>query len=105
MRKFQSGATRNTEEGKYDYDGFLSPLAIERFGAYMHKHRHLPDGSMRASDNWQLGIPKEEYMKSMWRHFFEVWSIHRGLHKGDITESLSALMFNVQGYLHEQLKK
>ena len=32
IRKFKSGATRDTNEGKYDYEGFLHPVVIEAFG-------------------------------------------------------------------------
>lgn len=103
MRKFESGATRDSDETKLDYEGFLSPLVLERFGQYMNKHRKQADGILRESDNWQKGIPLAAYMKSMWRHFFDVWKSHRS--GGDNQEEeLCALMFNAQGYLHELLK-
>lgn len=103
MRQFKTGATRDTEEGKLDFDGFLSVDVLERFAVYMHKHRLQADGKLRDSDNWQKGIPIDAYMKSMWRHFFAVWKGHR---KGtDNIEDLCALMFNVQGMLHEKLKE
>lgn len=106
MRTFKTGATRDSDTTKPDYEGFLSPLAIESFGAYMNKHRKQSDGTMRDSDNWQKGIPLDAYMKSMWRHFFAVWKWHRGItDKEDLETSLCALMFNVQGYLHELKKK
>lgn len=111
VRTFETGAIRNLDQNKPDYEGFLSPLAIEAFGKYMHHHRKLPDGSMRSADNWQKGMPKDTYMKSGWRHFFHWWALHRGLPAVDETgravgleEMLCALWFNVQGYLHE-LKK
>lgn len=72
IRTFDTGATRDTDEGKLDFEGFLSPLALERFAEYMNKHRQQSDGSLRDSDNWQKGIPVKQYMKSMWRHFFAV---------------------------------
>ena len=108
MRTFETGATRDTDEGKYDYEGFLSPLVLRRYAEYMHKHRKQADGKIRASDNWQKGIPTEQYMKSMWRHFMEVWVLHRlrasePIHD-DMTEILCALLFNVMGYLHEEIK-
>lgn len=103
LRKFESGATRTSEEGKFDYEGFLSPLVIREFGAFMHKNRLQPDGTLRESDNWQKGIPLDAYMKSKWRHFWETWHIHRG-GKGNIKESLCAELFNTMGYLHEILK-
>ena len=105
MRTFESGATRDSDETKLDYEGFLSPLVIDRYAQYMHKHRKQADGKLRASDNWQQGIPMSAYMKSMWRHFMDVWRQWRGL-KGEDTfeDSLCALIFNASGMLHEQLK-
>jgi hypothetical protein len=113
LRTFASGATRNLDTNKFDYEGFLSPLVIEAFGKYMHSHRLQKDGTMRDSDNWQKSIPFDVYMKSGWRHFFDWWKLHRGIdatspedgHQIDKVEALCALLFNVQGYLHELLKE
>lgn len=105
-RTFATGATRDTAEGKYDYDGFLSPYVVEAFGAYMDHNRVMADGSKRDSDNWQKGIPREAYMKSAWRHFLDWWREHRGLAtKEGIVWALLGLLFNLQGYLHELLKE
>jgi hypothetical protein len=51
-------------------------------------------------------MPKSAYMKSLWRHFLDLWMFHRG-YKGreDIEEALCAIMFNTQGYLYEILKE
>ena len=106
IRKFDTGATRDTDMGKNDYEGFFSPIVIKRFGDYMTKHRKQSDGGLRASDNWQKGIPKVAYMKSGYRHFFDWWKEHRGFKTKDgLIEALCALMFNVQGYLFEVLKE
>ena len=107
MRQFDTGATRDDDAGKWDYEGFISPLVWRRFAAYMHKHRVQSDGELRASDNWQKGIPPEQYMKSLFRHFMDVWSNHRaGFYAtDDMEEALCALLFNVQGYLHQLLKE
>jgi len=49
-------------------------------------------------------------MKSMWRHFMDVWASHRCvLGGGGCTpehqeEALCAVIFNASGYLHELLK-
>lgn len=107
VRTFDSGANRSSDDGKPDFEGFLSPLVLERYGEYMHKHRQLPDGNLRSSDNWQKGIPQDAYIKSGWRHFMDWWGGHRGL-KGlrePLEDSLCALLFNVTGYLHEVLKQ
>ena len=103
MRKFASGATRDSDETKLDYEGFLSPLVLRRFAEYMHQHRLQADGKLRDSDNWQKGIPLDAYMKSGWRHFMDWWACHRA--SQDPAEALCALLFNVQGYLHEILRK
>lgn len=106
MREFTTGATRNNDTDKFDYEGFISPLVLERYAAYMHKHRLQADGNLRDSDNWQKGIPLEAYVKSGWRHFMDWWKEHRGLPTSEgLEEALCALLFNVQGYLHETLKK
>ncbi len=105
MRNFDTGATRDSDESKIDFEGFLSPKALKRFGEYMQKNRIQADGKLRASDNWKKGIPLEAYMKSMWRHFYSVWEKHHDFdHSEDQEEDLCALFFNVQGYLHEIMK-
>lgn len=107
MRQFESGATRDTDTSKFDFEGFLSPAVLNRYAEYMNKHRKQADGNLRDSDNWQKGIPLAVYMKSGYRHFFDWWANHRHVEavvKEDIEESLCALLFNTMGYLHEHLK-
>lgn len=114
VRQFGTGATRDLDANKLDFEGFLSPLVLERYAEHMHKARKMPDGSMRESDNWQLGIPVVAYMKSLFRHFFSVWKLHRGLPvtevvRGetivkDLETELCAVIFNASGMLHETLK-
>jgi hypothetical protein len=107
IRQFPTGATRDTDAGKPDYEGYLSPQAIRRYGEYMLRHTVMPDGTRRASDNWQKGIPRDAYMKSAWRHFLDVWTMHRA-GKGctdEAQDALCALLFNVMGYLHEAMKE
>lgn len=112
MRNFLTGATRDSDENKNDYEGFLHPLVIEAYGDYMRLHCKQADGTIRNGDNWQKGIPKSAYMKSAWRHFLDWWYLHRGIKRFDTTdhhaitkqEVLCALLFNVMGYLYEELK-
>lgn len=105
VRYFPTGANRNPDADKLDYEGFLSPLVIERFAEYMHKHRSIADGTLRDADNWQKGMPKDAYMKSGWRHFVDWWKEHRGLASREgLEDALCGLLFNVMGYLHETLK-
>ena len=107
MRRFETGATRNDEAGKLDYEAFLSPLVIKRFGQYMHHHRFQADGEMRDGDNWQKGILQESYIKSAWRHFMDWWLHWDGYDNvatEDLEDAICALIFNAQGFLHEHLK-
>lgn len=105
VRTFATGATRDTDEGKPDYEGYLSPVVLRAYGRYMLKHGIQPDGEPRASDNWQQGIPADAYMKSAWRHFMDWWEQHREPDGGGsvdvLEEAICALLFNAMGYLHE----
>ena len=105
-REFETGATRDSDDGKLDYEGFLSPLVLECFAKYMHEYRlrNVPSGStIRASDNWQKGMPKSAYMKSLLRHVFEAWKQWRTTGGVDL-DVMNAILFNVQGFMHECLK-
>ncbi len=117
MRTFEGGATRDNDDTKCDYEGFLSPLVFRRFGKYMNKHRIQADGKKRESDNWQKGIPISAYMKSWWRHFMDVWFMWRRVDRpcpgveelkdwskeslDEISDLLCAALFNNMGMLHE----
>lgn len=103
MRQFDTGATRDTDENKLDYEGFLSPLVLAEYAKYMNKNRVQADGKLRDSDNWQKGIPRDVYMKSAWRHFIEWWASHRMGDSVARREAICALLFNAMGYLHEDL--
>ena len=113
MRTFESGATRDDDDHKNDYEGFFSPLVFRRYGDYMQKHRQQKDGSVRASDNWQKGngMGLSAFMKSKWRHFLDIWTIFDGYKaidfdgaEVDLEDALCADLFNTMGYLHEVLK-
>lgn len=105
LRLFETGATRDTDAGKPDYEGFLSPAVLVRYGEYMTEHRKQKDGSLRDSDNWQRGIARSSYVKSLLRHVFDVWLLQRGITRGastsSVQEALCAVMFNAMGLLHE----
>jgi hypothetical protein len=103
IRQFETGATRDTSENKPDLEGYLCPKVLKAYAEYMLSNQKQTDGTIRPSDNWQKGIPQDVYMKSMWRHFHTVWLSHR---EGKVSMTdLMALVFNVMGYAHEELKK
>lgn len=110
IREWESGGKRDTEEGKLDFEGFLSPLVIQRYAEYMNKHRTMADGSLRDSDNWQKGFGSltEHFkvcMKSLFRHFMDMWSAHRGYESREgMEEAICGILFNVMAYLHRILE-
>ena len=110
MRQFATGAIRDTDEGKVDYEGCLSPIVLRRFAEYMLLHCTQADGNKRTCDNWQKGFGFDSWMKSLLRHTFDLWTYHRSNRSDEITDALKeelacAVIFNIQGYLHELLKE
>lgn len=106
IRVFKTGATRDQDATKPDYEGFISPLVTKRFGQYMTKHRVQKDGNLRDSANWQKGIPKDAYVKSLTRHVEDVRLHHDGFADEateDLESALCAVLFNAQGLLFELL--
>jgi hypothetical protein len=111
VREFDTGATRDTADGKFDFEGYLSPRVLWEFARYMTANREMPDGSLRASDNWQKGIPLDVYMKSLLRHVMDLWLLHRGVEEHrpedgkfiELHDTLGGALFNLQGYWHETL--
>lgn len=104
IRKFETGATRDTSVDKLDFEGFLSPIVLKRYAEYLNEHRVQSDGKLRDSDNWQKGIPLDVYMKSKLRHLMDTWLSHRSYSDVDIEVALCAEIFNTMGMLHEILK-
>ena len=62
---------------------------------------------MRASDNWQLGIDKAAYLKSLVRHMEDVKLLWDGYTdestEPDMEKALCAVIFNAQGLMFELL--
>lgn len=105
LRTFEGGAIRDTNVGKLEYYGFFSPLVMKRFAEYMDKHRKLPDGSLRGSDNWK-SLFGENHNKicfdSLLRHLMDVWLImdnYQDEARDSIEEALCAMSFNINALL------
>jgi hypothetical protein len=111
IRRFATGAIRDTATGKYEYARHLDSRALRRYVAYMHHHRNLSDGSTREPDNWKAGMG-ESYVDSLWRHVMDVWELdqwgsatdHRTGKPVDMEEALCGVLFNAFGKLYEVLK-
>lgn len=78
VRKFESGATRDTADGKLNYYGFRHPLLEQSFAYYMHEHRKQTDGSIRDANNWWKGWDKEISLQSLIRHTEDLQAINSG---------------------------
>ena len=106
MRSFDTGATRDTAEGKLLYDKFLCPTVLKQFAKFMNMNRLQSDGQLRDGDNWQKGIPMKLYLECLGRHYHEFWTASRDSHhtRTELIGAACGIMFNVMGYLHEWLK-
>lgn len=97
-RYFETGAYRDTEVGKNDYRGYLSPRVLIDFGNYMTKHRVQSDGVIRDSDNWKKGMETKVYLSSLLRHVLDIWTeIENGESRDGMHEALGGAFFNLQG--------
>jgi hypothetical protein len=113
IRTFDSGATRNSLDGKLQYSRFLDPEVFKVYCEYMQSHRIQLDGSMRDPDNWKKGISQDVYMDSLYRHVTNLWGVYNGYERvqpetGEPEtkkELLCAIMFNVIGYMFELNKE
>lgn len=109
MTTFESGATRSSET-PFDPSGFLSPAVLAGFSRYMERHRKQADGTLRASDNWQKGMPTSRAWRSLTRHFLDAWLMSRGYQPESadcktIEDALHAVLFNVQVILKNRIDK
>lgn len=105
IRKFESGGIRDLDKDKFDIEGFLNPLVLNRYFEYMHKHRNLPNDELRDSDNWQKLFGEKHTnvcIKSLLRHVFDLWLHHREYNektKETLEDSICAIIFNANAYL------
>lgn len=98
ITKFQTGAIRDTQEGKVDFIETISWTAFNRYAKYMTGKK-----SKYGTGNFKKGIPIESYEQSLLRH------VHKYLvnkyENGDeeiAEDHLSAMVFNIFGILHEE---
>ena len=105
---YSTGAFRSSSVDKIDYDGILSPYALEAWSRYLLWCSYLDNGDRRTSDNWQKGMSLIDYRKSLWRHLVDVWRILRGYppqtKETNLVWACAATLFNINGILHEAIK-
>jgi hypothetical protein len=106
MREFEGGASRDSDTDKIDPDACFSPLVIKAVSEYLLKHSYLPGGKRRSCENWQAGMPRNVWRKSLDRHVLDLKLHDRGYgdqaREGAI-DALCAIIFNAQGRLLEEL--
>lgn len=107
IRRYETGATRDSAEGKPSYASYLSPLVVRSYGEYMLQHETQSNGERREPGNWKRGMSKRDYLESLFRHFHDLWLIDEGYGekaRESVEEALNGIIFNASGYLHELLK-
>jgi hypothetical protein len=94
---FETGAVRDTQDGKPDFLECLSPLAVWRYGEYMAQA-----SAKYGAGNWKKGIPVESYVKSLERHLLKLkMQLAYGYDLEPNVDHAAAIMFNAMGILHE----
>lgn len=97
VTNFESGAIRDTQEGKPNFYECMSPFAMWRYGLYMEKA-----AQKYGPDNWTKGIPIESYIKSLERHLLQLKMELKYGYIMEDTDHASAVMFNIMGLIHQQ---
>ncbi len=103
IRTFDTGATRDTDEGKPRYHAYTCPLVEQKRGEYMLKHQKQGD-TIRPADNWKKRMPLEEILESLIRHVKDLELHHDGYtdqcRESDIHEILGGIWANATFYHH-----
>ena len=55
--------------------------------------------------NWQLGMPKLEYLESLMRHLITLWAEELGYEKKTEQDHAAAILFNIIGFIYEEERK
>jgi len=86
--EFDTGARRDTREGKGRFD-LISPIGLRRLAL------HYENGAKKyGDDNWQKGMPLKRFIDSMLRHL-------NGYLEGDREEDhMAAVAWNAFSFMH-----
>lgn len=100
ITKFNTGAIRDSQEGKEDYIETISWTAFKRYAQYMTGKK-----SRYGAGNFKKGIPIESYEASLVRHLQKYLSNkYEGGNVEKEDDHLSAILFNVFGIMHEECR-
>lgn len=98
MRKFTTGAVRDSEDGKPDYIETISWTALHRFAQYMTAKK-----AKYGEGNFKKGMPIAAYERSLVRHLEKYIRNKYENGQDELEEDhLSAIVFNTLGIMHEQ---
>lgn len=98
MRKFKSGAVRDSLDGKEDYIETISWTALKRYAQYMTSKKEK-----YGAGNFKKGIDIESYEGSLVRHLQKY--LQNKYENGNVEvaeDHLSAMTFNIFGIMHEE---
>jgi len=97
---FDSGAIRDSQDGKESYAETISWVSLKRYAEYMTAKK-----IKYGSGNFKKGIPISSYEESLMRHISKYF-INK-YENGDLEKSedhLSAIVFNAFGIMFEEEK-
>lgn len=95
---FDTGAIRDSQDGKVDFIETVSWTAFNRFARYMTGKK-----VKYGSGNFKKGIPVSSYEQSLLRHVHKyLVNKHEGGNEEVNEDHLAAIVFNVFGIMHEE---
>lgn len=100
IRKFETGAIRDSENEKEDYVETISWRAMKRYAKYMTAQK-----KKYGEGNFKKGIPVDAYERSLLRHIQKyLENKYEGGNVEKDFDHLSAIVFNTFGIMHEENK-
>lgn len=98
ITNFDTGAIRDSQEGKPDFVETVSFTAHRRFVEYMTGKK-----KKYGAGNFKKGIPIESYEKSLLRHVDKYFrNKYENGNDEPNEDHLAAIRFNVDGIMHEE---
>ena len=98
ITQFNTGAIRDSQDGKVDFVETISFTAHERYARYMTGKKNK-----YGTGNFKKGIPIESYERSLLRHIDKYFRNKYENGNDELNEDhLAAIRFNVDGIMHEE---
>lgn len=98
ITKFNTGAIRDSQEGKPDFIETISFTAHNRYARYMTGKKQK-----YGAGNFKKGIPIESYERSLLRHIDKYFrNKYENGQDEPLEDHLAAIRFNVDGIMHEE---